>query len=507
MSQSTTETVADQPSGQSVGTALSVPARTGRRLMALLVGLAFVHGLLWAAMMPPWQVPDEEAYYSTAQRVAADAGLLAQPALVGWPARMPTDLYAWTAVPFVMAFKNPMHGMYALRVLGAFAGALVALLGFLVSRELFPEDRLIQWGTGLALAMLPALGQFFAYGSPDIHANLGGALLYWAGARTIMRGYRPVPILVAVGGTALAVAAKQSGYVLAAVLAVLPLFALARPSVRNGKRRRIEGAVVTILTVAGGTGAYAVVSRLVDGNSEALSAATAAVTPSAWLAALLGLAQDQPRRLLIYFWGRWGWDTGVELAAPWYPAFRVASLAAMAGLVLLAFRWWSERHTHPDSRARLATLGFFLVGAWASTLQAVEYAHIIGGWAHAHWLNPSIVPIMTLLVAGLAQWVPRKGWREGLLVLAGFLAAFDALALWTYVRPRFYDQFPAVLDKAANFVWLRDNPLAGNLVFGPRPFFALSPVTTIALQLLVWLCLAALVVRARGNGEERGKQP
>jgi hypothetical protein len=474
--------------------------------MALLVVLTFVHGLLWAVMMPPWQIPDEEGYFSTAQRVAVDSGLLAGPGLVGEAAGMPTDIYAWTAVPFLVAFKNPMHAMYALRFLGAFAGALVALLGFLAARELFPEDPLIQWGTGLALAMLPSLGQFFAYGSPDIHANLGGALLYLGGARIIRRGYHPVPLLAAVGGAALAVAAKQSGYVLAAVLAVLPLFALARPSFRNGGRRRIESVVVAIVTVAGGIGAYSVFSRLVGGDVKAISAATAAVTPSAWLAALLGLAQDRPERLLIYFWGRWGWSTGVELPAPWYAAFRIASLAAIAGLVLLALRWWAERRARPERRAQLAVLGFFAVGAWASILQTVEYAHIIGGWAHAHWLNPSIVPIITLLVAGLAEWVPRKAWREGLLLLGVFLAAFDALALWLYVRPHFYDRFPAVLSATANFAWVRDNPLARDLVFGPRPFFAVSPVTTIVLQLLLWSCLATLVVGARGRAERTGEQ-
>lgn len=455
-------------------------------------------------MMPPWQVPDEEAYYSAAQRVAADAGWLQGSALVGSPARMPTDLYAWTAAPLVAAFENPMHGMYALRFLGALAGALVALLGFLAARELFPEDPLIQWGTGLALAMLPSLGQFFAYGSPDIPANIGGALLYLGGARVIRRGYRPLPVLLAVGGAALAVASKQSGYVLAAVLAVLPLFALARPSVRNGGKRRIESVVVAVVTVAGGIGAYSVFSRLVRGDAEAISAAMAAVTPSAWLAALLGLAQDRPERLVAHFWGRWGWSTGIELPPHWYAAFRIVSLASVAGLVLVTLRWWSERHARPERRSQLAILGFFAVGAWASILQTVEYAHIVGGWAHAHWLNPSIVPIMTLLAAGLAEWVPRKAWREGLLLLSGFLAAFDALALWLYVRPHFYDRFPAVLDRAANFVWLRDNPLAADFVFGPRPFFARWPGTTVALQLLLWVCLAALVVRVRARTRQPG---
>jgi hypothetical protein len=474
---------------------LNEPSPVRRRLLALLVALAFLHGLLWAVMMPPWQVPDEYAYFAAGQQAAIDAGWLAEPALIGPPAAMPTKLFAVTAAPVVAVFKNPLHGMYAMRAIGALGGALVVLLGFLAARALFPEDELIQWGTGLTLAMLPSLGQFFAYGSPDTPANLGGALLYLGAAYTITRGYRPWPVVAAVGGAVIAVASKQSGYVLAAVLAVLPLFALARPPAHPGATRKVERVVVPVITAAGLAGAFAVFARLVRENPAALKVARGALTPSGWLAALQGLVMDQPRRLLVYFWGRWGYDNGVQLADPWFDAFRVASLAAIVGLVLLAARWWAERDTHSDRRARLAALGFFALGAWASTLQAIQYGQILGGWVHARWLNPSIVPIVTLLVVGLAEWVPSRARTQALTVLAGFLAAFDAIAVWLYVRPHFYEGFPAELSRTANFVW-PENGTANRLVFGPRPFFARWAVVPVALQLLLWFCLAMLLARA-----------
>jgi hypothetical protein len=84
------------------------------------------------------------------------------------------------------------------------------------------------------------------------------------------------------------------------------------------------------------------------------------------------------------------------------------------------------------------------------------------------------------------------------------LAVFDVVAAWLYVRPHYYEVFPATLKTAGLNFWEGSvSPtLVEGLVVGWRPAPLSWALTHCGVQVLLWLVLAALVGRVLAR--ERG---
>lgn len=482
------------------------PSRDERPLLGLLVAVALLHGLLWAILMPPWQIPDEPYYFASAQQAAISAGWVPATASIAAAPRQPVPLFAWSAAPVVAAFKDsPNAAMYVLRLIAVLFSVAVVLLGFWAAKEVFADDPRIAWGTALSLSLLPMLGQYFSEGAPDVLANLGGALLFWGAARTISLGYAPGATIAAVLGAALGATSKNNGLFLVGMLALIPLFALARPRT-GGRTRGTRTETIAVLALSGAAVLAAVAGAwLLNAKGFGSGQILWALGPSGWIATLFDLGKGEPLQLFESFWGKWGWSAGPGLTREWMPALKLLCLASMAGLALLFARLW---HARADGRrrARLAALAFMLIGGWAAVLQAVAYGRTLG-YSGSKWLYPAIVPIVMLFVAGLAEWVSPERRAQALAGYAGALAVFDAIGAWLYVRPHYYEAFPATLRVTAQNIWEGSvSPaLVDGLVFGWRPAPLRWTLTYLGVQLLLWLALASLVRRvlARGRGTGR----
>ncbi|MBK9712667.1 MAG: hypothetical protein IPO81_15355 [Kouleothrix sp.] len=234
-----------------------------RSAPALLATLALLHGLLYAWLVPPWQVPDEPAQFEYAALIAAlgrtptvddrDAALDAQITrslvrerffeyLLGHPPPEPPQtieqaralffmpsqiggdppLYFWLAVlPIrLLAARSIEAQLLALRLLGALltAGAVLCVYG--AARELVPAP-----GFALAAGLIAALQPMFVFvgvgAGNDSLANLIGAAIAWALLRTLRYGASPHRVLALAALALLGALTKRTLLPQALLLALL----------------------------------------------------------------------------------------------------------------------------------------------------------------------------------------------------------------------------------------------------------------------------------------------
>jgi hypothetical protein len=209
----------------------TLAALLARSTPLLLALLALFHGLLYAVLVPPWQIPDEPALFEYAALAASlgrvptlsdsDPALERQIAdslvharffeyLTGKPASPPpqsldqarelffmpsqigTDppLYFFlAALPLRLLAAQPIEGqLLALRVLGVLFTTGAVLCTYGAARELLPRHPCFALAAG-ALVLLQPMFVFVGAGAGnDSLANLLGAALTWTVLRTMRRG-------------------------------------------------------------------------------------------------------------------------------------------------------------------------------------------------------------------------------------------------------------------------------------------------------------------------------
>jgi 4-amino-4-deoxy-L-arabinose transferase-like glycosyltransferase len=250
--------------------------------------VALANGLAWSLIVPPFQVPDENAHYAYVQQVA-ERGTLPRQLPVGsglspredqtlsalltfgivghranpapetelqqqvidqiarqnLPAKGSGDAlsatanpplyYALQAIPYRLAGGKVLDKLTAMRCLSALMGALTVLLVFMFLRELLPASR---WGWP-AGALLVAFQPLFGFMSGGVNNDdllyLTGAGVLWAIARAFRRGLTPVNGALIGGFLGAGLVSKFTllGFIPAAALAVVLLAWRARPPQRS----------------------------------------------------------------------------------------------------------------------------------------------------------------------------------------------------------------------------------------------------------------------------------
>jgi 4-amino-4-deoxy-L-arabinose transferase-like glycosyltransferase len=259
----------------------------------MLVALA--NGLAWSLIVPPFQVPDENAHYAYVQQVAERGTLPRQLppgsglsqredhtidalltfGIVGHrenpapeteaqqlvidqigredlPAKGSGDAlsatpnpplyYALEAIPYKLVPSGKvLDKLAAMRCLSALMGALTVLLVFMFLRELLPGTRWA-WPAGALLVAFQPLFGFISGGvNNDDLLYVAGAGLLWALARAFRRGLTPLggALIGGLLGVGLVTKFTMLGLVPAAAVAVLLLLLRAW---RVDRRRALLGA-------------------------------------------------------------------------------------------------------------------------------------------------------------------------------------------------------------------------------------------------------------------------
>jgi 4-amino-4-deoxy-L-arabinose transferase-like glycosyltransferase len=278
--------------------------------------VALANGLAWSLIVPPFQVPDENAHYAYVQQVAErvtlphqlppGAGLspredqtinalltfgiaghrdnpapetevqqqlLNNIAAADLPATGSGDAltatpnpplyYALQTIPYkLVATGSVLDKLQAMRVLSALIGAVTVLLVFLFLRELLPGSRWA-WPAGALLVAFQPLFGFMSGGvNNDDLLYLAAAGVLWAIARAFHRGLTPRRGALIGGLLGIGLVTKFTilGLVPAAALAVM---LLTLRSWRSERSRSIAGAAWAVGLAVAPVGGYVLLNHFV----------------------------------------------------------------------------------------------------------------------------------------------------------------------------------------------------------------------------------------------------
>jgi 4-amino-4-deoxy-L-arabinose transferase-like glycosyltransferase len=282
--------------------------------------VALANGLAWSMIVPPFEVPDENAHFAYVQQVAERGTLPRQAAVegplspsedamlsalnlygvIGEPhnpapfyelqeegiqalARQPLSqrgdgdalsatnnpplYYALEAIPYKLAPSgNVLDQLSLMRMLSALISAVTVLLIFLFLRELLPGSALA-WSTGALLAAFQPLFAFISGGvNNDDLLYLTAAGVLWALARAFRRGLTPATgaLLGAFLGLGLITKLTLLGFVPGVALAVV---LLTRRGLRRDRAAALRGAAAAVGVAAAPTVVYTALNHTVWNRS------------------------------------------------------------------------------------------------------------------------------------------------------------------------------------------------------------------------------------------------
>jgi hypothetical protein len=450
----------------------------GRWWFPLLLALTLVRGVMYIAVVPPWQAPDETAHFEYAWLIAHQGrlrdGEKVSPAFEGellgslyeWqygdytgrglPSEMPARMnelsesifarrsrtivgrrfslaYVWQAL-FLLPVRHQdlTVQLYAARFSSVVLNVLIVWLAWQIFGEGMPNrPRLVAAMTALVV-FLPQ--HTFINGSvnegPLTEATAcmviyGWFLLFWQ-KRARLASVAGAGLVAA--GTAVVMWTKKTGaFLLPLDVGALVLLLVLRFEESTRGRRLAYLAFGLLLSGM----VVALLLQTPVGRSMGREIEEWWTAPEVYLENEQISADKALWRTYDSFWGQFGW-MNVRVGYGWYAVTYVLALAAVEGWAWPRWRGWRV------SRRARGVLGLALALAIAVWLGFVVLTP--GGLAffQGRYLFPAAVPAAFFLVGGWARWVPER-WQEAVLPgVVGLLAVVDATAFCLGIWPFFY---------------------------------------------------------------------
>ena len=446
-----------------------------RRILALLLGLALVRGLIYAAIVPPWQAPDEPYHFLSARSphiqhlpdaesnwqqlqteiIASMVQFRFWDTIVFVPAvsgqddvyrYLPNGLRATprpiTPRAFTYYLLSPLlrgvghqgvaFQLYWGRVLSIVINMGVVAVAFGIAQLLFGQDPFGTLLLPLSIVFLPThTGMMAAVNDGNLAELLVSVAIFFL-LLAVVRGFRWHLLALVAVFTILGVAAKPTTFYFVPVLLLLLVI--------YGLRKMPGWWKLLIVPIV-----FALVygMMLASLRFESLFRRTLQrVTGAATGEFFVDLKTLPFQRSLVEVLGRFAADLGwhsLPVSDVWGWVFLILTILAAIGLITAAWRniragggvWPRD----PVGRAMLicilCVVADLAVLAVASAIYGISYYS-------ARYVLGAVIPIMTLLVIGWRQLIPRN-WRvEGLALMASFFFLFDAVAVLDYAVPFFY---------------------------------------------------------------------
>jgi len=448
--------------------------RGKRGWLLLLLGLVLVRGLLYAAVVPPWQAPDETGHFEYAWLIAhlgrlparEDVSPALERELLGslyeWrygefigrplPEQMPARMdalppqvfasrcrtvlmerfslaYVWAAI-FIWPFRHQDLAvqLYAARFASVLLELGIVWLAWRFFEELLPRQRRLVVAMTAFVAFLPQHTFINASVGEGPLAELATCAVLYGWLRLFHRKAHFGTVMLIVVGTLVGMCTKHTAaFLLPFDLLALGLFLSAR--IQGVARRRRLGYLALGLSLTALLGWLILQTPVGHSVQDRLQQ---------WWSAPQVYLENGPLSLdqalwwtYDSFWAQFGWMS-VRAGACWYILVYVLTVLALEGWFLPRSRQWSV-----PAQAR------WLLGAALSLAVAVWLAFVLftpSGLAYyqGRYLFPAIVPAAFVLVGGWARWTPER-WRRyfapGVVIL---LAALDAAAVCLSLWPFFY---------------------------------------------------------------------
>jgi hypothetical protein len=251
------------PSAQASNSAGSARARsTERRILLALLCLAFLHGLTYVFLIPPWGHYDEPTHFEYGWWIAnrlrlpqegdADRGMRREvaasmlehgfyrdqevrPNLLSQPEPIPLGVpefghpplyYVLIALPLrLLRHTDVTFQLYLGRLVSLFLYLTSITIAYGLVGELVQAGHALRWAVPGAMALTPGYADLMTAVNSDAGAVVALSLFLWGAVRTIVRGPTAAHVAWVALSAALCVATKNTAAV--AVLLAPPALALA----------------------------------------------------------------------------------------------------------------------------------------------------------------------------------------------------------------------------------------------------------------------------------------
>jgi hypothetical protein len=440
-----------------------------RSILYYLLALALVRGLIYAAVAPPWQAPDEPAHFERV-RAALNAtdwnsnsqngpdwydelsqslftfrywDFIDTPRLAYAPNSLGRYIalyheiyeglygsrpsYAVMALPLFLAPQQDITlQLYLVRLNTVLMNVAVIFLAYLITQTIFPSDTFLVLGVPLIILFNPQHTHMLStVNNGNLAELLATTALYFI-VKGVIQGFSVLKVLAVLGFSLAAMWTKATTYFLPLAIGSIGLFYLWAYR-RHWRWLLPSGAILVGLTY------FLAPQRL------------KLLLASAW--SLVRSGNDfypdplVPTDLFRSFWAYPGWFI-LQLHPFWYQVLLASCLLALVGLLGLLITKWRliyDPQRQPQIQALLvlavaAATSIVILLAWNVITQSIIYRQ-------GRSIYPVIVPISLFLMLGWRQLIPA-GWRNfSLLALTVILSLFDALVLFNYIIPFFYSQY------------------------------------------------------------------
>ena len=462
----------------------------GKRWWLLLIALGLVRGLLYSAVLPPWQGPDEIQHYEYV-RLLYEKGRLVQwgdniPAVEQeiiasmerfdfWQTgryvqrgttfneiwgghahdlQQPPLAYLLYLGPLLIARDDIVMQLYLMRLLSVLLSLVVIVAALVVANKLWETRPTLTWAIPAFIVLLPTYMSTSSTINNDhlAEAAVSLVLVSWVLAFKQRLSISLVGTLIVI--SLIGLLAKRTAVVLLPIHVIAVTIYLRLHHSRLFSRRNVvlalgAGALLLSITIWLGGNGLAWLSQHYPTAAEWLLRIylflpsdnfPLSLDHPYFSAEALRLYVHYARFLFETFWGRFAL-LQVRWPPDLYVLAAILSLLALAGLMLLGRR--VLRKVYPLQPWQLATLLLFALSTVA--MIALVYAKEIrcwdiqwGGWPQARYLFLTIVPIATLFVQGWSELVPERHHTAWVIALLGFLLLLDTFSIVSLIIPHFY---------------------------------------------------------------------
>lgn len=463
------------------------------KLLVLFMLLSLVRGMLYAAIVPPWQAPDEPKHFEYVKLLHQKGRTIGwsdiDPSLEkeiissmdeydywrsGWflkrgetfqemwghtshKLEQPPLSYILYVIPlFLFTGEDLARQLYAMRCVWIILSILIVVVAFLTVKELSPDDDLLLIGVVAFIVFLPMHTFVTSSINSDHLAELSTSLLMLLLAVTLRRGSTFLRIIAIALFVILGLFAKRTAFVaIPTCIAAVPIYFWGRDSRVQWRKLALAFSLVGI--------AIGVAIRF-WGKLQILLAQSFPrlweVINHAYTFYLFLPSQQFPvtfeqgyfsyealqayrayvKSLFESFWGNFGW-LKAPLDTPLYLLLGLISLAAVVGLCLFAIRAMRTPDLLPKwQKGTLLVFSLSVLFAFIIIIakQIRDWGYEWGGRPQGRFLFPVIIPIAILFTLGLRELVPARYRRQFLFGYVGCFIAFDFLCLIRYIIPFFY---------------------------------------------------------------------
>lgn len=458
-----------------------VTARASYHPLRWLIPLALLHGLLFLAIVPPWQHYDEPPHFEYAwlianhghipsfievnpelRREVADSMygyrfypdgrrpdlLVADGPGLGENQRVhPPLYYALAALPLRLASGLAVdQQLYLVRALSLAFYVLTIIVAWRVACVVVPDEPLMQLAMPLLLMLTPTFVDIMTGMNNDVLVNFCAAALLLGCVLLIREGPRPLTLLLATLALGVALSTKRT-----AVILIIPYLASLTWAWRREALRAwaVAGAlVIGALALAAGLE----IGRAADGRQlltvrpwlDQFDTTYLRLYVDDWVRSVSDVERAGELYPLLLnigftsFWVRFGW--GGVVTPPWVD-WAMVTLCALCGVGLL-LQGWRARGQLPLWQRRCIWL--FLAILVLGVMSMVVRLHPLPSTdarpyiPRGRYIFTAMLPTIWLLALGWQGLLPER-WRPyGPLLLVGIWAALDIMVWSSILAEAFY---------------------------------------------------------------------